>query len=926
MSEEQLIKTPSVFGETGNFLLEREVGAGGMGGVYMGRDKMLDRPVAVKVMLREYGADAAFVERFKQEAQAAARLIHPNIAQVYSYGIADGMPYIAMELVAGGSLDRLMMTHPGTLEVARVLKICEQVAQALRCASDQGVVHGDVKPENVLLDANGNAKLVDFGLAAMQKDTSEIWGTPYYIAPEKVRKEAVDYRADMYSLGGTLYHALTGVAPFEGDDATSVVRKRFEGAPRKPSEVRPGLSPQVDALVMKMLALDPADRFPTFEALLAEFKQVLTTGLDGGQSVAGAASAGAAAGAGVRRQTTASGGKRLVIKGRRPAMRLKPDAESEADDATEAPSRISRMKNNLAAMSGEETGPEGDEESSSIGSVFKVVGGIVLAVVLVAGGLLAYLHMDKAKKNAAQQNLIASQYAQAKTAIGEMKTTVESFHAKVENIASNAVATCGRISRDLGKEMRKFYPDEVIAQIELPPPPELIQAVQKKLAKDLNGGVRPSPEALGAVAAAGLGSVIEQGMAELAKSMSAAVTQGVAKAAVALATGVQSNLTDKAEMPVQPANSSENTGEPEAPAPAEPQPAAQAAEAPPAAPVEVPVCVKQMQGLWAKAHEAAIAFIVFDEKCSELLKEFEKSEAIAECNEANMRFLADETKRLKSLFDEVKGMKQVEEIQKAGGSMAKGEKIIKEAARVIRIRIRERERLEAEERDRQQKAEKAAKEKADREELVKNETAKAAEMFSTLLNSGVLRQLDWKGARRQLNALKQTLKTPEGQLKTDWELKKIGMLESMQTILVRNLKDYTFAKGELRGCTVIKVDNDEIVCRNLKDAAAPTRKIAWITFYAKCHTSLNEICNRFIRRGNENGSPKLGARAQTEALLGYAMALKYIFADDEGASDHFMRMVKEAAQRMPSYLETAKELFPEADFSAIEAASSAEQL
>ena len=184
---EQLITTPCLFGETGNLLLERELGRGGMGGVYMGRDKMLDRAVAVKVMLKEYGSDAEFVEKFKREAQSAARLIHPNIAQIYSYGISDGMPYIAMELVAGGSLYTLMNNSPGGIDVPRVLKICEQVAQALRCASDQGVIHGDIKPENILIDSNGNAKLVDFGLAAMQKETDEIWGTPYYISPEKVQ-------------------------------------------------------------------------------------------------------------------------------------------------------------------------------------------------------------------------------------------------------------------------------------------------------------------------------------------------------------------------------------------------------------------------------------------------------------------------------------------------------------------------------------------------------------------------------------------------------------------------------------------------------------------------------------------------------------------------------------------------------------------
>ncbi len=276
---EQLISTPCTFGENDNFLLERELGTGGMGGVYMGRDKMLDRPIAVKVMLKELGNDADFVNKFKHEAQSVAKLIHPNIAQVYSYGICNGMPYIAMELAAGGSLYSIMNANPGKVDITRVLKICQQVAQALQCASDQGFVHGDVKPENILLDSNGNAKLVDFGLAAMQKDTSEIWGTPYYISPEKVKKEPVDFRADMYSLGGTLYHALTGVAPFEGEDSIAVVKKRFEGMPKKPSEIRDEITPEIDSLVMQMLAFDKNDRFPSFESLLDAFNKVLTTGL-----------------------------------------------------------------------------------------------------------------------------------------------------------------------------------------------------------------------------------------------------------------------------------------------------------------------------------------------------------------------------------------------------------------------------------------------------------------------------------------------------------------------------------------------------------------------------------------------------------------------------------------------------------------------
>ena len=311
---EQLIATPGFFGENENFLLEREIGSGGMGGVYMGRDKMLDRPVAVKVMLKEYGSDEIFVEKFKKEAQSAARLIHPNIAQIYSYGICDGMPYISMELVAGGSLFQLMQNSPGKTDIARVMKICEQVAQALRCAADQGLVHGDIKPENVLLDANGNAKIVDFGLAAMQKDTDEIWGTPYYISPEKVKKEPLDFRADMYSLGGTLYHALTGVAPFEGDDPIAVVRKRFEGAPKKPSAIRPEITPAIDTLVLKMLSLEKEDRYPSFEALLEAFKNVLTTGLTQQLPTATAVPATASATTANRRGPTRMRKRKIITK------------------------------------------------------------------------------------------------------------------------------------------------------------------------------------------------------------------------------------------------------------------------------------------------------------------------------------------------------------------------------------------------------------------------------------------------------------------------------------------------------------------------------------------------------------------------------------------------------------------------------------
>ena len=433
---EQLLATPCVFGENENFILERELGRGGMGGVYLGRDKMLDRPVAVKVMLSEYGADAEFVEKFKREAQSAARLIHPNIAQIYSYGIADGMPYIAMELVSGGSLDQLMRNAPdGKTDIPRVMKLGEQVALALRCAADQGLVHGDIKPDNILLDSNGNAKIVDFGLAGMKNNTDEIWGTPYYIAPEKVRKEAVDYRADMYSLGGTLYHALTGVAPFEGPDAVAVVKQRFAGMPPKPSDIRPDISDAIDALVMKMLALEKGDRFPSFEALLQELARVMATGLT--RSAAPAAPA-AKKGMAVRK-----GGKTIVMK-----------KKGGVSGGLKVPAKASVA---AARQVDAVEGGEDEEEGGNLGvKVLAVVVGVILLVGGIIGGLVWYRQADASSKASGRVAQITKNIADARDAIRQTASRAVSFGEEFAVFSAQATAECEKATEDIAKLIPDF--------------------------------------------------------------------------------------------------------------------------------------------------------------------------------------------------------------------------------------------------------------------------------------------------------------------------------------------------------------------------------------------------------------------------------------------------------------------------------------
>ncbi len=224
----------------GSFLLRRLLGTGGMGGVYLATDETLGRKVAIKVMLKSLGEDKQFIETFKREAQAVAKLNHPNIAQVYSFGKEKGQPYIVMELVSGERLDK-MVDEQKQLDQGFVLKVLLDIASGLSAADEAGLVHGDIKPENILLDEKGRGKLVDFGLATVAHQSSSadgIWGTPYYIPPEKIQRKKVDARSDIYSLGATAYHVLTGAPPFDGETPVEVVKARLTEEPPKISDVR----------------------------------------------------------------------------------------------------------------------------------------------------------------------------------------------------------------------------------------------------------------------------------------------------------------------------------------------------------------------------------------------------------------------------------------------------------------------------------------------------------------------------------------------------------------------------------------------------------------------------------------------------------------------------------------------------------------
>ncbi len=259
--------------QVAHYKLLQIIGTGGMGAVYRGLDISLERNVAVKVMREEFAKNPQFVESFLREARAAASLNHPNVAQIYSFGEQEGRYYLVMELLPGGSLDDRIEKEHHVSEVD-VLDVGIQVASGLRAAYERGLIHRDIKPGNILFSQDGTAKVVDFGLArfvtkaAAQHQEEGIWGTPYYIAPEKVSQNKEDFRSDIYSLGGTLFHALAGRPPFDAGTSTEVVLKHLHSPAVSLKTFAPDSTDQTAEVIGRMLRRDPADRPKSYDELI----------------------------------------------------------------------------------------------------------------------------------------------------------------------------------------------------------------------------------------------------------------------------------------------------------------------------------------------------------------------------------------------------------------------------------------------------------------------------------------------------------------------------------------------------------------------------------------------------------------------------------------------------------------------------------
>lgn len=254
----------------GRYQVLDKVGTGGMATVYRGMDQVLGRTVAIKTMLPQYATDPSFAARFKQEAQAAAALNSPYIVSVYDWGKDGDTYYIIMEYLRGTDLKSGIRKH-GALDCKKVAQIGSQIAQALSVAHNHDIIHRDIKPQNIMVQPDGNIKVMDFGIARAKNShlttDNSVLGTAHYVSPEQTQGKPLGPTTDLYSLGIVMYEAATGRVPFDGDNAVTVAMKQVTEQPVPPSQINPNVDPQLEAVILKCMQKDPKDRFQTADEL-----------------------------------------------------------------------------------------------------------------------------------------------------------------------------------------------------------------------------------------------------------------------------------------------------------------------------------------------------------------------------------------------------------------------------------------------------------------------------------------------------------------------------------------------------------------------------------------------------------------------------------------------------------------------------------
>jgi beta-lactam-binding protein with PASTA domain/predicted Ser/Thr protein kinase len=268
--------TGRVFDE--RYELVRKVGSGGMADVYLADDKVLGRQVALKVLSQRLAGDHEFVERFRREAAAAAKLNHPNIVQVYDKGEAEGTYYIAMEYLPGRSLKEIILKY-APLSPDFVLSVSRQIVEALRYVHRRDIIHRDIKPQNIIVDNEGRVKVTDFGIAQAGRATSLTQagtsiGTAHYLSPEQAQGQPVEAASDLYSTGIVMYEMATGKLPFNGENAVGIAMQHVHDTPAPPRSIIPGIPENLEAVILRALGKQPTERYLTAQAMLDDIWRV----------------------------------------------------------------------------------------------------------------------------------------------------------------------------------------------------------------------------------------------------------------------------------------------------------------------------------------------------------------------------------------------------------------------------------------------------------------------------------------------------------------------------------------------------------------------------------------------------------------------------------------------------------------------------
>jgi eukaryotic-like serine/threonine-protein kinase len=260
------------------YRIEQILGRGGMGVVYKAQDTQLDETVAIKTLPGDVmQRSPEDLERFKREIRLARKITHRNVLRTYDYGEAEGVYFISMEFVRGYTLSELLDEAKARQIAPRVaMGIARQICRGLQAAHEQGIIHRDIKPQNVLIDAKGEIKLMDFGIARVAESAEAmtqaglIVGTPHYMSPEQVQGKQLDPRSDVYSMGVLLYEMVAGRRPFESSSLTGVLTAHITEKPRPPIELRPEIGREINAIIMRALAKDPKDRYANAGELLTD--------------------------------------------------------------------------------------------------------------------------------------------------------------------------------------------------------------------------------------------------------------------------------------------------------------------------------------------------------------------------------------------------------------------------------------------------------------------------------------------------------------------------------------------------------------------------------------------------------------------------------------------------------------------------------